>query len=152
MLDELFEQTKQGIREILQEGCLDKIKNFVHNGATYTFEHEDMMDMLPNLQAINLGLIDEVEVVDVDGEAQVLSVEEYLERNKAGFMNKVTNEMKLKHLETILDAIQTFTALANFGSFDMARTYFLETPVEEPEAPEEEEEVVEETEEEIIEE
>ena len=58
------------------------------------------------------------------------------------------NEIDLAKLIKILNEIQTFTALANFGSFDMAKTFYLDAKKEEPkmeeELPENGEEVIEE--------
>ena len=144
VIDELFEQTKKGIKEILESDVLKKVRNFVYGEVTYKFEHDDIMKMLPKIQAINMGVIDEVIVHDVNGDIHTLPAKEYIERNHAGFMNKMQNELDLESLLGVLNSIQTFTALANFGSFDMAKKFYLEDK--------EEEVVEEETGEEIIEE
>lgn len=146
--DELFEQTKQGIREILQTGFLAKIRKFVYKDIEYKLTDETIADMLPKLQAINAGLLEEVVTYDVDGNEVVMTAEDYVYRNNEGFKNKMMNELDLEKLHTILDKVQTFTALANFGSFEMAKKFYLDGTKEEVE----DEEVVEETEEEIIEE
>ena len=148
MIDDLFELTKQGIREILQSDFLTKIRKYTFNDVEYKLTDDTVADMLPNLQAINAGLLDEVVTYDVDGNEVVMTAEEYVNRNNAGFKNKMKNEIDLAKLIKILNEIQTFTALANFGSFDMAKTFYLDAKKEEPkmeeELPENGEEVIEE--------
>jgi len=143
-VDELFEKTKQGIREILKSDILKKIVVFTYKGVYYNFTDNDIHETLPKIQAINAGVLDEVPVYDKNGEEIMLSAEEYIARNQEGFKNKMKHEVDLDVLYKILDKIQNFTALANFGSFDMAKKYYLEAKKEKQEVEETGEEIIEE--------
>lgn len=133
VIDELFEETKQGIKEILQSDLAKKIRKYSYNGIDYKFTNETIADMLPNLQAINSGLITEVIVHDVDGNEFVMSAEDYVKRNNEGFINQMLHNIDFEKLIKILETIQTFTALANFGSFDMAKDFYLRAEKQEKE-------------------
>ena len=132
-VNELFEQTKKSVKEILHSDFANKIKKYIFDGIEYKFTDETVADMLPNLQAINAGMLDEVVAYDVDGNEILMSAEDYIKRNSEGFKNKIAHEIDLNKLLVILEEIQTFTALANFGSFDMAKTFYIENAVEETE-------------------
>ena len=124
--DELFESTKQAIKEILKTDLTKSLKKFTFKDNEFKFEQDDILKTLPNIQAINLGVIKQVTVNNVDGEPITMSAEEYVERNKQGFQNKIDKEMDFEIINEILDRIETFTALANFGSLEMAKDFYLE--------------------------
>ena len=124
--DELFESTKQAIKEILKTDLTKSLKKFTFKDNEFKFEQDDILKTLPNIQAINLGVIKQVTVNNVDGEPITMSAEEYVERNKQGFQNKIDKEMDFEIINEILDRIETFTALTNFGSLEMAKDFYLE--------------------------
>lgn len=141
-VEDIFESTKRAIKEILQAGVLENIKKYIYKEHEFNFEHEDVLEMLQNLQEINLGLKDEVTVIDNEGNEITMTGTEYAKRNLAGFTNKAKEEMDLGVLEDIVDAIETFAEFVNFENLETAKEYYIPEP--EIEVEEEEEEVVEE--------
>lgn len=131
--EDLFEKTRQDIREILKSDMLKNVKKFVYKEHEFGMEQEDIQEMLPNIQAINLGVLNEVVVKDKDGNEVTMTAEEYIKRNDAGFKNKAKEEVDLSFLNELLDKIQTFAEFVHFGSLEMAKAKYIPEPEPEPE-------------------
>lgn len=141
-VEDVFETTKRGIREILQSDMMENVAKYIFKvGDTeheFGMEQEDINEMLPIIQAINLGVLDEVTVKDKEGNELTLTAEEYIQRNNEGFKKRAKEEVDLTFLNSILDEIETFTEFVYFGSLEMAKEHFITEPEIEEEVVEEE--------------
>lgn len=138
-INEIFETTKRGIKEILQNDHIKKISKFVYKENEYPMEQEDITEMLKYAQAINLGIIDKVTVKDIHGNEYEMDKDEYVQRNLVGLKQRTIEQLDLEKLNKIVDGIETFTEFVNFENLETAKEYFLPKPEvkEEPKVEEE---------------
>lgn len=134
-VNDIFETTKQGIREILESDMLKNIKKFVYKETEYAMEQEDIAEMLKNLQGINLGIIDKVTVKDINGNEIEMNKDEYVQRNLVGFKNRTSEQFDLDFLNKIVDGIQTFTEFVNFKDLATAKAFYMPKVEEQPKEP-----------------
>ena len=127
--DLLFMRIKNDIFDILAKDTAEIVNKFTYTIGEveheFKLEHEDTLEVLENVQAINLGLVDTVTVTDVNGNQIEMNKDEYVARNVHGFKNKTNGYMELKQLKKVLDAIETFEGLAHFKDLATAKTEYI---------------------------
>ena len=127
--DLLFMRIKNDIFDILAKDTAEIVNKFTYKIGEveheFKFEHEETLEVLGNVQAINLGLVDTVTVTDVNGNRIEMNKDEYVARNSVGFKNKAKGYADLRELKDVLDKVETFAELVDFENLATAKAKYI---------------------------